>query len=294
MSPMTSACCVPRDHGPGVVEHLGHRDAHGRSRSRAAPGRANRRRGSSGCRRRRGSARSGSRRRSASGSARRRRSAGRCRRRSGGDGGESLTEALMCIASLRRGVAGVQRTRRPGRGSDPRPRAWSAAAARRGAVGVEDRHPVRVGPEARSRAPRTSFATSRSTPFAGACRRRDRASRSPRRTRRGSGAGHRLVGRLAVAVRAVRDPRDLAEDVRGRLELEGQPAAALDLRRSAARRRPEVGDRGGHDQRVEARAPVLGVGRADGARRAARRSTRRGRSSASVGERHLDGRRRSA
>ena len=131
----------------------------------------------------------------------------------------------------------------------------------------------------------TSLATSRSTPLrAELVRRRARASRSRPRTRRGRARAAAAPGRRPVSAART---GDLGEDVRRRLELEGQPVAARELR-SAAPGRPEVGDGGGHDQRVEAgaRRPSRWRATAARARISAVDSTRT--TLASARQRHLD------
>ena len=90
-----------------------------------------------------------------------------------------------------------------------------------------------------------------------------------------TGAGRGLP--RASPVTSADDPADLGQDVRRRLQLERQALAAGQLRRRPGAVGPEVGDGGGHDQRVE-RGPAVGsasVPRSGG--RASRPSTRHGR-----------------
>ena len=95
-------------------------------------------------------------------------------------------------------------------------------------VGGEDRDPVRVGAEARARLRRRRSRRAGRRPCGGASRRPARASRSPRRSRRGP--GRRVAWRLARRRHRGRgDPGDLGQEVRRRLELEGQPVAAGEL-----------------------------------------------------------------
>ena len=178
--------------------------------------------------------------------------------------------SAVCAAASRASNAAPR-----GRGSGPRPRASTAAAARRRAPArsrIVTRFVSVPKPEPASL---TSFATSRSTPFARELRRPPgRASRSPPRTRRGPGGGA-----------AARPRRPCAATSASRsgvgVELEASGPRSRAILRSAGRGRREVGDRGGHDERVGAG----GVGRriASRARRAARRSSRRGRPRAASG-----------
>ena len=109
----------------------------------------------------------------------------------------------------------------------------------------------------------TSLATSRSTPLRlsfSAARSSEPVS-AAKPTRYGPRL-HGLCGRLAIAVGAADDPRELGQDVGRGLELERQPGAgALELRVGGAHR-PEVGHGRGHDERIEAGGAVGSVGEA--------------------------------
>ena len=195
----------------------------------------------------------------------------RCRRRSGGGRCPRWTLAWRSCwlpRGLGRRHQSARRRRarpargRPGRAGGRRPRASTGAAGRRAS---RRRRGSRPG-WCRCRSPEpgsaTSLATSRSTPL----RRSLSAARSsepvsaanPTRTGRGR-SGSRVAAPSESRPRAIR--ADLGQQVRGRLELEGQPVAAGELGVGPAGR-PEVGDRGGHDQRVEPGRAVAVVGRA--------------------------------
>ena len=273
------------DDGLRVVDHLGHRDPHGRlvAEDDLAERIADEDHRDAGLVE--DAARSGSRRRSASRSACRRRTAARCRRRSGGGRCRWWRSCWLPLGlgradSLRGGVARVQRDRDPVEQplGDRALRQERQVVAR--AVGGQDRDPVRVGAEARSPASATSLATSRSTPLrrsfsrgalerAGLGREADEdrarvgAARGSGRRRcraRGRSARSRRAGPASARAGAS------SASARGQLGLGG-----LD--------RPEVGDRRGHDQGVEPGRPVVRLGRPAAAPHRGRPSTRPGRRS---------------
>ena len=210
----------------------------------------------------------------------------RCRRRSGGgrllgcahaDSAPACGSIAgpVCAAASRASNARATRSRIRSATS----RFDSSGSSSRAPSAIEDRDPVRVGPEAGARlgdvvgdeqvdALRRSLSAARSRlPVSAANPTRTggvdgRASCSPCCRPRRSG--------------------DLGEQVRRRLELERQALAARDLAFAVARRR-EVGDGGGHDQGVDAARPSCRRHRVAAARRAARRSSRRGTTSAPSG-----------
>ena len=100
-------------------------------------------------------------------------------------------------------------------------------------------------------------------------------ARSRPRTRRAPAADRAApASRAAVAVEPAGDPGDLGEQVGRGLEPERSGPSSRGSLVSAVVRGPEVGDRGGHDQRVEPGAAVGAVRQRAGARRAGRPSTR--------------------
>ena len=184
--------------------------------------------------------------------------------------------------SLRGRVAGVQRGRPRGRGAGRRPRAWQQRPGRRDAPSAS-RIVTRLVSVPKPGAGLGDVVGDEQVDAlaARACPRRGRASRSPRRTRRGPARAQRPPGRAPVRVEAADDPGDLGEEVRRRLRARGSaPSPRSSLRRGGVGR-PEVGDRGGHDQRIEAGRSASVVGQPAGAPRAGRRWTRPGRPSAS-------------
>ena len=171
-----------------------------------------------------------------------------------------LPQGLDRALSLRGGVALVQRDGDPVEQARRRRRACSAAA---GPPAIRRRPGSRRG-WCRSRSPsparpRRSRRAGR-RPCAGACRRPARASRSRRRTRPGPGP--------AAAARAWRRRRCRGRGRSGRPRRGGPastPARGSGRRRagawcSAVVDRPEVGDGRGHHQRVEAGGAVGPVG----------------------------------
>ena len=177
------------------------------------------------------------------------------------DGTALIGWISCCIGlSLRGGVALVQRrgdaVEQPV-GDGPFGEQGKVLAA---ALGGEDRDPVRVGPEARAGLRDVVGDEQVDALAARACRRRGRASRSPRRTRRGRRASGRREVRRAAAASGTRQGCPRSARARG-----SGPRSRVSFVVGRAAR-PEVGDRGGHHQ---------GIGRGRGRRARRRASPRR-------------------
>ena len=286
------------DDGLGVVDHLGHRHADRRSRSRActwpseSPTRSI---GIAGLvEQLRGREVVGRQHRDA---ARRRRTCGRCRRRSGG--GAVSAVALMLAptrvgrvaqSARRRRARPAPRRRDPGCGP-PTSRLVSSGRSSRepSAARIVTRFVSVPNPEPGSA---TSLATSRSTPL----RRSLSAARSsePVSAAKPTSTGRvGLARRRALAVEPVAIGARRAGPASIRARASARRRAAACARRG--RRRPEVRDGGGHHEGIEAAAaPSVVVTRTSAVSQLGGRTRRGRRSAAIVGQRPPRGWRRAA